>query len=350
LIHDPDTHYARTADGAHLAFQVVGDGPHDLILMLNTIPIDSVWEDPDLGGAVESLARSTRVVLFDARGAGASDALPQGRLLAVEEAMSDIATVMDAAGSRRAFLFKTDNIAPVVMFATTWPERVGGIVMLNAYARLGYAADYPMGIRKEQLSLFVEVAQTGEAGADAAFRAWCRPRMNDERLRRWFRKAYRRTAAPRALVPLILQDFETDARHVLPLVQVPTLVLHCADDPYIVASHGQYLAKHITGARYAELPGDAHSLASVDLDPLVDEVSEFVTGAPTRRRVDRVLATVLFTDIVDSTAHAVRMGDARWKALLDEHDAVAQRQTSRFGGRLIKSTGDGVVEIGRAHV
>jgi class 3 adenylate cyclase len=338
---EPDIRYARTADGAYLALQVVGEGPHDVVMTANTIPIDSLWENPELADAVHRLATFARVVVFDPRGFGASDALPHDRALTAEESMADIAAVMDAAGSDRAFLFKTDNTTPAVLFASTVPDRVAGLLLFNAYARLRRAPDYPIGIPDKLISRFIEAVELNER--ESAFDLMCRPRSGDEAFRRWFLAAYRRGASPRAAMAIVPQDFATDSRHVLPLVQVPTLVLHTAENPYVRPAHGRYLADHIPGARYAELPGDGHNLASVDVEMVVDEVIEFVTGLPARRRTDRVFATVVFSDIVDSTALATRIGDNKWRALLDQHDALVDRQLARFSGRLIKTTGDGFV-------
>lgn len=338
---EPDTRYAQTEDGAHLAFQVAGEGPHDLVLTANMIPLDSAWEEPDVADAIDGLASAMRVILYDPRGFGASDALPHDRLLTVEESMADLATVMDAAGSRKTFIFKTDNIAPAVLLAATSPERVAGLVLFNAYARIARAPDYTIGFPDTLLSLYIESVESGPR--ELAIEVMCRPRLSDKQFCRWFLAAYRRGASPRAAMALVPQDFATDARHVLPLVQAPTLVLHTAENPYIRATHGRYLADHIAGARYKELPGDGHCLATVDLTRVVDEVTEFVTGTPRRPRLDRVFATVLFSDIVASTERAVRVGDARWKVLLDQHDVLVGRQLDRFGGRLVKMTGDGVV-------
>ena len=341
MAHEPETQYARTTDGAYLAFQVLGEGPDDVLMSANTIPIDSVWENADLSDAIDRLAASARVLLFDPRGFGASDALPHDRALAPEELMADVGVVLDAAASSRAFVFKTDNAAPALLLASTTPERIAGLVLFNAYARLRRAPDYPIGIPDKLISRFIEAVETNER--EPALDLMCRPRSGDEQFRRWFLAAFRRGASPRAAMAIVPQDFATDARDVLPLVQVPTLVLHTAANPYVRPTHGRYLADHITGARHVELPGDAHNLAAADVELVVDEVIEFVTGVPVGRRIDRVFATVLFSDIVDSTALAVRMGDNSWKALLDQHDALVHRQLARFGGRLIKTTGDGFV-------
>lgn len=341
MLQDPDIEYAVSVDGAHLAFQVIGSGPHDLVLDVNTIPIDLMSEDPELADAVDRLSASTRLVLFDRRGKGLSDALPHGRVLTTEDEMVDTMAVLDAAKCERAFVFKTDSAASAVLLATTQPQRVAGLVLLNSYVRLAWGRDYPIGIPREIVALYLEAAEA--YAMDQAVELLGRPRLDDAGFRRWFLKAFRRSAPPGALAALVRQDFETDARHVLPLVQVPTLVLHTAANPYVRAANGRYLADHIVGARYRELTGDGHALAAVDLSVVVDEVVEFVTGTPPRGRIDRVMATVLFSDIVESTRIAVRLGDARWKSLLDQHDALVARQLGRFGGRLVKRTGDGIL-------
>ena len=337
----PETQYARTTDGAYLAFQVVGEGPDELVMAANMVPVDSIWESPELADAVHRLAQRMRVVLYDPRGFGASDALPHDRVLGSEELMSDVGAVLDAATSGRVFLFKTDNVAPYVLLAATMPDRVAGLILFNSYARLRWAPDYPIGIPDRLLSRFMEAVEANDR--ESALEVMCRPRLGDEDFRRWFLGAFRRGVSPRAAMAMVPQDFSTDVRDVLPLVQVPTLVVQTAENPYVRAAHGQFLVDRIPGARYVQLPGEAHNLAATDVDAVVDEVLEFVTGAPVGRRIDRAFAVVLFSDIVDSTRAAVRMGDHRWKGLLDRHDALVERQLSRFGGRLIKTTGDGFV-------
>ena len=341
MLQDVDIEYAVAADGAHLAFQVLGSGPHDLVLDVNTIPIDGMFEDPELGDAVDRLSESTRLTLFDRRGKGLSDALPHGRVLAAEEEMADTLAVLDAAGCERAFVLKTDSAASAVLLATTQPQRVAGLVLFNSYVRLAWGPDYPIGIPPEIVAAYLQAAEA--YAMDKGVELLGRPRLHDARFRRWFLSAFRRSAPPGALAALVRQDFETDARHVLPLVQVPTLVLHTAANPYVSSANGRYLADHIAGAQYRQLAGDGHSLAAVDLSVVVDEVVEFITGTPPVGRIDRVMATVLFSDIVDSTSIAVRLGDARWKSLLDRHDALVARQLGRFGGRLVKTTGDGIL-------
>lgn len=333
--------YASTQDGSSLAFEVVGEGPIDIVLALGSIPLDSIWEEPDLAAAVDRLADVARIVLFDVRGFGASDALPGNRVLSPEESMQDLITVMDASGARSPFILRTDNIAPHILLASTMPERVAGLVLVNAYARLARAHDYPVGIPASVLDVFRQGASHNDR--NGTFDLFCRPRLHDREFRQWFLKTLRRAASPKLLELDAELDFATDCRHLLPLVQVPALVLHSAANPYVRAGHGRYLAEHIPDARYAELPGDGHVLAAVDLDLLVDEVAEFVTGEPVPRRSDRVFATVLFSDIVASTEHAVEAGDMAWRRLLDRHDDVVNRQLTRFDGRLIKTTGDGIV-------
>ena len=340
-MREPDIEYAPTPDGAFLAYEVVGRGEVDLVLAAQMIPIASVWEDPVLAGAMERLAESVRLVLFDHRGLGASDPSPDSRVLTPEESMQDIVAVMDAAGSDRAFIFKTDSAAPAILLASSLPERVAGLVLLNAYARLARAQDYPIGLPDKLLALYIEKLQTHDRAA--AFELLCRPRLEDAAFRQWFLKTYQRALTPGATLAMSQQDFATDARHVLPLVQVPTLVMHSAQNPHLRPTHGAYLADHIAGARHVELPGDGHNLAALDLDLVIDEVTEFVTGAPAARRTDRVFATVLFSDIVESTPRAIEVGDVTWKRMLDQHDRVVERQLARFDGQLVKTTGDGFV-------
>lgn len=255
--------------------------------------------------------------------------------------MQDIVAVMEAASSPDAVLVSNDSAAVAVLFATTSPDRVDGLVLINSYARLGRADDYPIGIPPSVQALYRQAID--DQHMELSVELQCRPRRHDAAFRSWHLKGLRRSASPSRALALTEQDFATDVRHLLGLVRAPTLVLHSEDDPYIRAAHGRYLAEHIPGARFVGLQGDGHHLATVDLDAVVEEIAVQFTGVRPQRVSDRVLATVLFTDIVDSTVMATRMGDRRWKAVLDRHDDLISRQLERFSGRLIKTTGDGAV-------
>lgn len=336
-----ETRYAKTPSGAHVAFQVVGDGDRDLVVAANTHPVDLVWEDPRLSAALERLAATMRVIMFDRRGFGASDGFAQSRMPTLEELVEDVVSVMDAAGSARAAFLKTDHAGVAVLLATSHPDRLAGLLLVNAYARLAWGRDYRMGIpAKVRASFFDGLdAWSPDLGIDVL----AEPRAEDPGFRDWFARCLRAAGGPARSVAMLQQEFDTDSRDLLPLVQLPTLVAHSVGNPYISLAHGQYLAAHIPGARLVELAGSGHALATTELDALVDEVTEFVTGVRPRGRTGRVFATVLFTDIVDSTPLAARLGDREWRRLLDQHDALLRRQLERFGGRLVKTTGDGAV-------
>jgi class 3 adenylate cyclase len=336
-----ETRYAKTPSGAHVAFQVVGDGDLDLVIAANIHPVDLVGEDPRLSAAVERLASTIRVIMFDRRGFGASDGFAASRMPTLEEFVEDVVSVMDAAGSARAAFLKTDHAGVALLCATTHPDRVSGLLVVNSYARLAWARDYRMGIPAKVRASYVDDidAWSPDLGIDVL----AEPRAKDPGFRDWFSRCLRAAGGPARSAAILQQEFDTDARDLLPLVQVPALVVHSVDNPYISLAHGQYLAAHIPGARLVELAGSGHALAATELDALVDEVTEFVTGVRPRGRTGRVFAAVLFTDIVNSTPLAARLGDREWRTLLDQHDAMLRRQLERFGGRLVKTTGDGAV-------
>ncbi len=337
----PETRYARTADGLHIAYQVVGNGPFDLVAILGYVShVEMAWEDPATAHCLRALSSFSRLILFDRRGLGLSDPIQGAPTL--EDRMQDLRAVMDAAGSERAAVFGISEGGPMSMlFAATYPERVSALVLYGTFARMTEAADYPWGYPPKVLDRFVE-AKIESWGGDNTVDYFAPSVANDLEFRRRWAAFERRATSPAAYRSLMNMNADTDVRDVLPSIRVPTLILHRTGDIPIRVGHGRYLSEHIHGARYIELPGDDHFFWVGDTSALFDEVEEFLTGRRSTHEPDRVLSTMVFTDIVDSTRRAVDLGDHRWRGLLDDHDAMVHRQVGRYGGRQIKSTGDGI--------
>ena len=337
----PETRYARTADGLHIAYQVVGDGPFDLVASLGYVShVEMAWEDPATAECLHSLSSFSRLILFDRRGLGLSDPIQGAPTL--EDRMQDLGAVMDAAGSERAALFGLSEGGPMSMlFAATYPERVSALVLYGTFARMTKAVDYPWGYPPEVLDRYVE-AKVESWGGDNTVDFFAPSAADDLEFRRRWAAYERRATSPGAYRSLMNMNADTDVRDVLPSIRVPTLILHRSGDLPVRVGHARYLSEHIAGARYVELPGDDHFFWVGDTGAIIDEVEEFLTGHRSAHEPDRVLSTMVFTDIVDSTRRAADLGDRRWRGLLDEHDAMIHRQLERFRGRQIKSTGDGV--------
>jgi class 3 adenylate cyclase len=338
----PRTRWAKAGE-LDIAYQVVGDGPIDLVLVPWFVThLEHHWEEPRLASFLEQLASFSRLILFDKRGNGLSDRIGAGdRAPTLEERMDDVRAVMDAAGSERAALFAVSEGGPLaLLFAATFPERVSSLILYGTFARLMEAPDYPWGNPPEAMEMMYEgFAEAWGEGVALAFMA---PFEEDERFRRWWSRLERLSTTPGGATALMRLNSQIDVRQVLPQVRVPTLVLHRRGDPGIAVEAGQYLADQIAGARLALLDGDAHLPFLSDADAVLDEVEEFLTGARhALAEPDRVLATVLFTDIVGSTERAATLGDRRWQDLLAEHHRLVREQLERYRGREVKTLGDG---------
>jgi class 3 adenylate cyclase len=340
---EPETRYARLGE-ARVAYQVVGDGPPDLILSAGTFGnIDLDWEDPLAARMYRRIATFSRLIRFDRRGSGSSDPLPLDALPPWEAYMEEVVAVMDAAGSERAAIMGVFDAGPMAaLFAATKPERTVALILANTAARLLASEDYPIGARPEAVDDVIDrVEETWGTEAQAWMQA--PSRAGDEHFRRWFAKYTRGIASPTAVKAYLHAMLEADARPILSSIHLPTLVVHRSDYPLFRIEHGRFLAEHVEGARFVELPGADGALAWENADLLVDEIEEFLTGMRRRAEPDRALATVLFTDIVGSTERAGELRDERWLHLLDVHDETAHRVVRGFDGRLIKTTGDGIL-------
>jgi class 3 adenylate cyclase len=327
-----------------LAYQVLGQGPPDLVLTTGLFShVDIAWDDPQTALLLRRLASFCRLVRFDRRGTGASDPLPPGPLPAWEAYAEELVAVMDTVGSQRAALLVTgpQASAMALFFAATRPERTTALILVDATARYLAADDYPIGLPPEAAEAIV--ARTEELWGTEAYTGIFAPsRADDAWFRRWSARLQRAMASPRVVQASTRTMLEVDVRSILPQVQAPTLVLHHRDLQVLPVAHGRYLAEHIGGARLVELPGD-QMLWWDQPDLVLEVVEEFLVGARHSLEPTRVLATVLFTDIVGSTRRAAELGDRRWRELLDTHDELAGRLVGQWGGRLVKTTGDGIL-------
>jgi pimeloyl-ACP methyl ester carboxylesterase len=339
----PTTEYARNGE-VHLAYQVLGEGHLDIVVIESWVHhVEAFWEIPELARQRRRLASLGRVIIFDRRGTGMSDPVALDRLPDLETQVADICAVMDAAGSTRAAILGLAEGGPLaVLLAASLPERCRALVLFNTAARLSAAPDYPWGAPEERLLEIVRRQAQSWATGDGDHLVHLAPsRVDDPRFTEQLVHLGRGAVSPGAVAHYFRQTVLTDVRDLLPAIQAPTLVLQRAHDQIAGPELGRYLADHIPGARYVELGGADHFWFLDHADELVDEIEEFLTGTRASADPDRQLATVLFTDIVDSTARAVEVGDTRWRALLDEHDSIVRQQLARFGGREIDNTGDG---------
>jgi class 3 adenylate cyclase/alpha-beta hydrolase superfamily lysophospholipase len=338
-IERPQTRYVEVG-GAEVAYQVVGQGSPDVVYVPGFSHVDLVWEDPVFTAFLERLASFSRLILFDRRGTGASDAVPDSAMPTWEEWADDVRAVLDAAGSERtAVLAETDGGPTGLLFTAMQPERVSALILANTTARSLRADDYPMGIAPEAVDDWVEMFRAAWGTPDVVPVAWP-SRAVDPEFRQWGAKFMRACATPRSAAAQIRYIIESlDARDALPLIQVPTLVLHSKDNLVDAIEEGHYLADHIDGARFVELAGGGVVVAASA--SAVEEIVEFLTGERPAVEVDRILTTLLFTDIVESTQCAASLGDQAWRALLDAHDRTVRDHLRRFRGKEINTTGDG---------
>jgi pimeloyl-ACP methyl ester carboxylesterase len=329
----------------HIAYQVVGTGARDLVVVLGMANhLDMQWQEEGgshrMGRFFGELAAFTRLILFDKRGTGLSDravAMPT-----LEERMDDVRAVMDAAGSERAVLMGVSEGAPMcLLFAATFPERTEALVLCGGMARSTEAPDYPWAppadaAMESGLELIVPVMY---AGGDLDI--WAPSLADDEQAREWLGRYRRSAVSPDGLIALASAFLDIDVRHVLPTLRVPTLVVHRRGDRAVNRRAGRWMAEQIPGARYVELPGRDHLPWIGDYEAVVEEVREFLTGVRVAEDPDRVLSTVMFTDVVGSTEQATSVGDRRWRDVLDAHDTAVRQELAKYRGREVKTTGDG---------
>jgi class 3 adenylate cyclase len=333
--------YTRSGEVA-IAYQVHGEGPLDLIVAPGFVShLEVLPELPELARGIERLASFSRLIVFDKREQGLSDRI--GRPPTIEEMVDDMRAVMDATETERAAMIGvSEGAAMALMFAATYPERVTHLVIWGGYARVTEAPGYPEGVPPDLLDGLGEMFRR-EWGGPAGAELFAPSRVGDREFEAWWAHLLRSGTSPRSTADLMRLYKEIDVRHALPLISAPTLVLHRTEDRVVALAQGRYIADHIEGARLVEVPGRDHILWTEDPDPIVDEIEEFLTGTRSARPAERALATVLFTDIVGSTAHAAKLGDREWRKLLDRHDSLSRREVELHRGRVVKTTGDGML-------
>lgn len=338
----PRTRYARRGD-IRIAYQVVGDGPIDLVHCNDHVPIDIMWEEPMYARYLRRLASFSRVICYDHYGVGASDQPVNWESLPIlEETKDDVLCVMDAVGSERAAIFGDADGGgyPACFFAASHPERVSALVLANSAVKYLRSDDFPWGLPSEVLDDFL-AAQEERWGTGANLDVLAPSYAKDDRISEFYAATERLTMRPGlATRTWHRMMMDLDLRQVLPAIRVPTLVIQIADNAWVRSGHGRYLAEHIPDSRYVELPGNSH-LVYLAGDEVLDEIEVFLTGVRRGPKLNRVLVTLLFTDIVRSTQKSSELGDAAWRALLDEHDKISRAEIEHFGGREVKSTGDG---------
>jgi pimeloyl-ACP methyl ester carboxylesterase len=339
----PETRYARSKNG-NVAYQVVGDGPLDLVFIpWWSTNVDVMWEEPSIARFLERLASFSRLICFDKRGTGVSDALPLTALPTLEEWADDVHIVMDAAGSDRAAIFgHSQGGQMALLFAATHPGKVSALILADTCARQYEATAPPLSVSIDDHELSLDDVEE-RWGSGATLECLAPSLAGDERFRRWYARYERLSMGPRMTRAVVALDFENDLHAILPAVHVPTLVLHRTGNRFIAVDRGRDLAEHIPGARLVELPGEDHLFHAGDTEAMLGEVEEFLTGVRSAPDLDRVLATVLFTDIVSSTEKAASLGDRAWRTTLAAHHEIIRRELERHRGRAVKFTGDGVL-------
>jgi pimeloyl-ACP methyl ester carboxylesterase len=335
----PRTQYAKCG-GLNIAYQVIGEGPLDVIFVPGWVSnIDFAWTSPRLAHVFERLSSFARLILFDKRGTGLSDR--NVGFPTLEDRMEDVHAVMDAAGSRRAALIGTSEGGNMSMlFAATYPDRTVALVLHGCFAKGVWAEDYPWAKTREETEKELAAIERDWGGPFDLSNA--SPSLaNDESEREWAATYLRNAASPSDAIALWRWNNEIDVRDILPSIHVPTLILHRSGDRWVKIEEGRYLAEHIKGANYVELPGNDHVIWAGDTDRVLEEIEEFLTGVRPPKASERVLLTVLFTDIVGSTSMAAELGDRRWKELLQRHDDAVRAELRRHDGMEVKTTGDG---------
>jgi len=334
------TRYARAADGVHIAYQVFGAGTVDLVFVWGVFShVELVWEHEAPAHYLRRLASFSRVIHFDKRGTGLSDR--PDRLPTLEEQMDDVIAVMDAVGTERVVMLAGgDSGLLAILFAAAHPERTAALVLSGSRPRITSAPGFAWGPPPEEWhDLMASLAEEWGTGITQVVA----PSQDDPVSQAWWARLERYSLSPGAVAQLWEVIEQTDVRPVLSSVHVPTLVMHRSHDPFADVAAGRYVAEHIPGARFVEITGTDHPGWGSGADTELDEIEDFLTGTHGDTHSDRVLATVLFTDIVDSTQHAIAIGDRRWRQLLADHEAISRSELGRHRGQWVKSTGDGIL-------
>lgn len=335
---EPTTHYTDSS-GVSIAYQVHGEGPLDLVFVPGFVShVELIWDEPTVAAFFRRLASFARLVVFDKRGQGLSDRV--GRPPTLEDSMDDLRAVMDATGCERPALFGISEGGPMAaLFAASHPERVASLVLYGTYARMVEAPDYAIGLPAAALDRWGGIIRS-EWGGPVGMDLWAPSAIGEPSFEDWWARLLRYGTSPAGAIALMDLYRVLDVRVALPAIEAPTLVAHCRRDRMVPFAQGRFLADHIAGSRFVELPGEDH-LAFTGAEPLLDEIQEFLVGSRGTPESERALATILFTDLVDSTARAAELGDRRWRHLLERHDAAVRRQLALHRGREVKTVGDG---------
>jgi class 3 adenylate cyclase len=341
----PETRYAKTADGVHIAYQVLGDGPPDMVFSFGWVNnVELMWESDLAARFLRRLATFSRVINFDKRGSGLSDRVPEKDLPNLETRMDDVRAVMDAVGSDRAVIFGVSEAGTFgCLFAATYPERTVALIICQSSPRSAWAPDWPTGITPEEQATWVAQLERGWGSLDftrTELAEWVAPSAaDDEEFVEWANRFWRLSASPGAVASMARMEFETDVRPVLPMIRVPTLVI--ARDGYQPEA-GLYFARYIPGAQLAMFPGADAAPITGDQGGILDAAERFVRDLQAQEaEFDRVLATVLFTDIVGSTDKAAELGDRAWRELVERHHTTVRGLLARYRGQEVDTAGDG---------
>jgi pimeloyl-ACP methyl ester carboxylesterase len=335
------TRYAKS-DDVHIAYQVLGDGPIDVLVVPGFVSnVEATWQSPEISAFYRRLASFCRLILFDKRGTGMSDRGSQ--IFTLEQRMHDVQAILDAVGSERATLFGMSEGGPMsLLYAATYPERTSALVLYGTYARRAWAPDYPFGWKDPQWdAVFRNIEQHWGTSKGVNLTVLAPSIAHDKQAADGMSAYLRAAASPGAALAVMKMNRDIDVRNVLPAVNVPTLILHRSGDRFIDFAHADYMAQHIPGAKFVELSGEDHAPWIGDRDAILDEVEEFVTGARHAHEPERVLATVLFVDIAGSTEHAAAIGDRAWRGLLETFQAKVREVLRQHRGREIDTAGDG---------
>lgn len=335
----PKIKYANSA-GTYIAYQVIGSGPTDLIIVPGFIShLEHMWEEPGLVRFLERLASFSRVIVFDKRGTGLSDRSSKPPTL--EERMQDVLAVLEAERSKQAAIFGVSEGGPMsILFTATYPERTKALILFGSYAKGSWSEDHPWMLTRDRYEKWAQdIPRTW--GDPNQIQFWAPSMANDELLSEWWGKLQRLGASPGAAMELIRLYPDIDVRPILESIQIPTLVLHRRGDQTIRVGAGRYLGEHIPNAKYVELEGIDHLWWVKEDGEITAEIEDFLTGERPPVGIDRTLSTVLFTDIIDSTAKALAMGDVEWRKQMDRHTQIVRREIADYHGREINSTGDG---------
>ena len=336
----PVTRFAKSGK-LHIAYQVAGEGPIDLVYVPGWVShVELAWAEREQASFLQRLASFSRLIRFDKRGTGLSDRVSDDQLPTLEERIDDLRAVMNAVGSERAALFGVSEGGNMcALFAATHPERTSALIMAGSFAKRVWSPDYPWAPTPETRLQEYEIVER-EWGNLMDLSRYIPSKMHDEDFARRLATYFRNAASPGAAVALLKMNTQIDIRSVLPTIHSPTLVMHRTGDRDVNIEEGRWMAAQIPGARFVELPGDDHLPWVGDQDAVLDEVEEFLTGVRPARDFDRVLATVMFTDIVGSTDVAARIGDRAWRELLDSHHRIVRSELERFRGREVNTAGD----------